>query len=68
MTLCVLGLKFSLDGWQTKEMLMQMYGDQKKLSIRWMRIMQSLPIGVLVTKDNNVIHSNKKMLEIIGKD
>ena len=33
-----------------------------------MSIFKRLPIGILITKDNKVIHSNKAMLKIIGQD
>ncbi len=33
-----------------------------------MNIFKRLPIGILITKDNKVIHSNKAMLKIIGQD
>lgn len=33
-----------------------------------MDIFKRLPIGILITRDHKVLHSNKKMLEILGKD
>eukprot|EP00347_Sterkiella_histriomuscorum_P019493 403341417 len=68
MTLAAFAFKFSYDAKGIKDQVFKSYLEQKQLNLQWMNIFKRLPIGILITRDNRVIHSNKKMLEILGKD
>jgi hypothetical protein len=68
LTLAIFGLKFSIDGRSIKDQIFNTFTEQKQLNLQWMGIFKRLPIGILVTKGNKVIHSNKAMLKIIGQD
>ena len=68
LTLAVFSLKFSLDGRLIKDEIFKYFCEQKQLNLQWMGIFKRLPIGILVTKGNKVIHANKAMLKIVGQD
>ncbi|CDW74581.1 multi-sensor hybrid histidine kinase [Stylonychia lemnae] len=68
LTLAIFAFKFSADARDIKRNQFKNYVEQKNLNLQWMSIFKRLPIGILITRDNKVIHSNKKMLEILGKD
>jgi len=38
------------------------------MSQQWLAIFNKLPIGMMITKKNKVVHSNNKMHEILGEE
>lgn len=66
-TLALFASKFSYDARDIKDFQIKNYSEQKKLNLQWMGIFKHLPVGVLITKENKVIHANQKMLTILGR-
>lgn len=38
------------------------------MHLQWINIFKKLPVGILITDGKKVLHSNKKMLEILATD
>lgn len=47
---------------------MKAFSQQHQQSRKWMSLFKSLPIGMLVTKGDEIVRSNKLMNEMVGAD
>ncbi len=68
LTLAIFALKLSNDARDIKDLIFKSLIEQKKMHLQWINIFKKLPLGILITNGKKVLHSNKKMIEILGKE
>lgn len=52
LTLALFALKFSFDSWGMKEELFMGYAKMRSLNMQWMGLFKTLPVGVIMAKEN----------------
>ena len=61
-------LKLSSDARKVKDMVFENLLEHKKLNLKWISIFKRLPVGIMITNEDSVLHANSKMKDIIGLD
>lgn len=63
--LALFSLKLSQKARDIKEMFYNSYNQQRVANTQWFGIFRSLPIGMLIASNNQVVEENKMMHNII---
>lgn len=66
LTLSIFALKFSSDARQIKDQISLGLHEQSNINLQWISLFKKLPIGIVITKDRQVVHANRKMKEVSG--